>query len=231
MNKRNGFSLIELIFVIVVMGIISSFVYPVYTVFFDYERDKKEETNVISAVNSSIIYYENNGTYPTSIEDLENYTTFELYDKNKNKFEIVKNGDNSLFKESGDSTAKYAFALVSVGVDNTLDTQINGSNEIEVGGDDSKYLLTANSFQFTKRYETIQKLNTCKTRVSAYETDTLLTVTGLSDLTTNNYIKSYDTYDHYGRRFILDTANKYCYSVGYNGVDDSKSVDDILPTI
>ncbi|MDD5005072.1 MAG: prepilin-type N-terminal cleavage/methylation domain-containing protein [Candidatus Omnitrophica bacterium] len=71
MLQRKGFTLLELIIVIVVIGILISFVWPKYTIVVEKSR-VTEAKNMLSAIrHSQIRYYAAYYTYATNINSLD----------------------------------------------------------------------------------------------------------------------------------------------------------------
>lgn len=70
MNKQSGFSLIEIMVVVVILGILASIVVPKIISRPDEARVVKAKQDVLSIQNALDLYKLDNGTYPTTDQGL-----------------------------------------------------------------------------------------------------------------------------------------------------------------
>ena len=66
MNKRSGFTLVELLIVIVIIGILASIGLGSFNTAQMKSRDSKRKTNLQQIANALEIYYNDKGVYPAS---------------------------------------------------------------------------------------------------------------------------------------------------------------------
>ena len=72
-RKQNGFTLIELIIVIVVIGILASIIYVSFTVTEQRSRDAQRDRDIFEVQRALEKYYADNGTYPSVGSDNTGY--------------------------------------------------------------------------------------------------------------------------------------------------------------
>ncbi|RBP46679.1 competence type IV pilus major pilin ComGC [Garciella nitratireducens] len=97
LKKQRGFTLIELIVVIAILGILAAMVVPNITGFKDSAQTVADEATQRTLQSAVEMYYLDNDTYPNSIDDLKDY----LDQIPKGTWKIDENG-----KVSGSSIAK-----------------------------------------------------------------------------------------------------------------------------
>ncbi|MGN0024924.1 MAG: type IV pilin protein [Candidatus Avelusimicrobium sp.] len=71
MYQKRGFTLIELLVVVLIIGILSAVALPQYTKAVEKSRAVQAVVLVKSIRDAAEIYYMANGTYPSSIDDLD----------------------------------------------------------------------------------------------------------------------------------------------------------------
>ena len=74
-NKRKGFTLIEIMVVVVILGLLSTLVVPRIGPLIDDARRKTAASNIQGLVTNLEMYYADNGFYPTTQQGLEALVT------------------------------------------------------------------------------------------------------------------------------------------------------------
>ena len=70
MLNKKGFSLVELMIVVVIMGILIAVSIPLYGSITKNAKNKTCASNIDAIKNSAVVYYTENGAAATSINDL-----------------------------------------------------------------------------------------------------------------------------------------------------------------
>jgi type II secretion system protein G len=63
MSKNKGFTLIEIIVALVIIGVLAAIAFPSYTTLIEQGRVKNAEYNLMAIANAQQVYYYNNGQY------------------------------------------------------------------------------------------------------------------------------------------------------------------------
>ena len=70
LDFRKGFTLIEMVMVLVIIGILATIVVPQFTAQMDEAKTAQTKANLASLRSALIIYNRRAGNYPTSLNDL-----------------------------------------------------------------------------------------------------------------------------------------------------------------
>ena len=132
-NRSKGFTIVELLIVIVVIAILATLVIVTFTGIQQKARDSQRQTD-INAVDSHLeAYYAQNGKYPT-LADLNNITFRNNYMKGLDAEALVSpKGATITGTDSSSTQEAYGYVPTPAGCD-------NGSGS---GGDCTGFKLTA----------------------------------------------------------------------------------------
>src|SRR5882762_5143552 len=120
-NKSKGFTIVELLIVIVVIGILATLVIVTFTGIQQKARDSKRKTD-LGAVQASLeSYYSSNNTYPT-LANMQSTTWLASNMKgfDANALNDPKGADGSLSGSVSKSPWRYGY-VVTAGDASTLD--------------------------------------------------------------------------------------------------------------
>ena len=87
-TKRNGFTMIEIMVVVVIIAILAAFAVPIYIDYVESARASEAKSVVSSISNASVMYYQSNGEWPTSVDDLESQGQLDLELSTKLKWDF-----------------------------------------------------------------------------------------------------------------------------------------------
>ena len=87
-TKRNGFTMIEIMVVVVIIAILAAFAVPIYIDYVESARASEAKSVISSITNASIMYYQSNGEWPTSVDDLESQGQLDLELSTKLKWDF-----------------------------------------------------------------------------------------------------------------------------------------------
>lgn len=108
-NKQQGFTIVELLIVIVVIGILAALVITTFTGIQKKARDT-ERTTDIKALHSQLeAYYANNGYYP----DISNVTTTDL--KGLDATALIAPQNGTTITAAAATTTKYQYVASPAG--------------------------------------------------------------------------------------------------------------------
>jgi type IV pilus assembly protein PilA len=94
-RRDSGFSLIELLVVVIVIGILAAIAVPIYLGVQNNARDSQVKADLVTAKNVMVVAYSKDGTFPGSIADLQaagfspNATTTDGYVVNWQMFNVT----------------------------------------------------------------------------------------------------------------------------------------------
>lgn len=207
----------------------TSFYYS--NVFIEKTEDSLENSNITMAKNASLEFYNKNGVLPSSASELQSYKSLEiedtLLDKYGKDFQIIKKADNSPFSYDGSSDI-YVMAIVAMNQNLILDSYLNlSTNTFEKKKGEKVFLV--NKYELLKTYRgvTLESISKCSLSYGIYETMNSTIPNNMHDLLTTSILEPKFSYDEYGNSLFFHHATKTCYSFGENGIDDSRSGDDI----
>ncbi|MFX0548753.1 type II secretion system protein [Hathewaya histolytica] len=99
--KKKGFTLIELIVVIAILGILAAILLPRFSGFTDSAREKTVTSEAKAIYTSLEAYYAENGKYPATIAELPNTKNTEKV----SDYAPTATGATELFKYSKDNVS------------------------------------------------------------------------------------------------------------------------------
>jgi prepilin-type N-terminal cleavage/methylation domain-containing protein len=145
-NKSKGFTIVELLIVIVVIGILATLVIVTFRGIQQKARDSQRQTDVTAISNAVEEFYAKYNYFPT-LADLQDSTFVSTYMKGLKADALVspgKSGSNSL-AATATSAPGWAYGYVASGASgcvNTTKTDPNADDTSNNGCDD--YTITAN---------------------------------------------------------------------------------------
>jgi len=87
-TKRNGFTMIEIMVVVVIIAILAAFAVPIYIDYVESARASEAKSVISSISNASVMYYQTNGEWPTSVNELESQGMLRLEKSTKKKWDF-----------------------------------------------------------------------------------------------------------------------------------------------
>ena len=84
----NGFTLVEILIVVVIVGILAAIAIPTYYSYVKKGYATEAKTQLKSIVQAADMYYSERGEYPADIEEMENEGYLELKTSVKKKWEF-----------------------------------------------------------------------------------------------------------------------------------------------
>lgn len=134
-RKQSGFTIVELLIVIVVIGILAAIVITTFTGVQKKGRDADRKADVNAIYSQVEVYFAQNAKYPT-LANLQDETWRGLNVKGLSRDAISAPGQtvdaDGTLVGSGGTSANYEYAVTPAGCDNG------------VGGDCTGFTLTAN---------------------------------------------------------------------------------------
>ncbi|MBF0276968.1 MAG: prepilin-type N-terminal cleavage/methylation domain-containing protein [SAR324 cluster bacterium] len=108
--ESHGFSLIEVMIVVVIIGILATLAYPRMQRYLVSSRQTEARTNLMAIYSAQKIYYASNRKYADSLNQLG--------------VEVAKEGDGALYSYSldADNTSYTATASGNIDDDDTIDS-------------------------------------------------------------------------------------------------------------
>jgi prepilin-type N-terminal cleavage/methylation domain-containing protein len=92
-RKQRGFTLIEILIVVVIVAILAAISVPIYLEYVESARASDAKTAISSIWQAAQIYYQDRGSYPGSVEDLEEAKYVKLSDATKLQWVFSMEGD------------------------------------------------------------------------------------------------------------------------------------------
>lgn len=139
-NKSKGFTIVELLIVIVVIGILATLVLVTFTGIQKKARDSQRQTD-IQAVNSQVAaFYTNYGFYPT-LADLQSSSFVSTYLKGLDPQALVDPKGPSKTIAGSVAADQYSYVAGGASCVNTTANPLTGGVPVDNGCD--SYALTA----------------------------------------------------------------------------------------
>lgn len=106
-RSDDGFTLIEVLIVVVIVAILAAISVPIYVQYVEGARAADPQATIGAIYNSSKMYLQDNGEYPTDIAELEEmeYLEIDFATKEQWEFQIVGSA-TSIDQIMGTSTEK-----------------------------------------------------------------------------------------------------------------------------
>ncbi len=94
-QNEDGFTLIEVLIVVVIVAILAAISVPIYVQYVQGARAADPQATIGAIYNAAKMYYQDNGEYPTDIQELEDqeYLEIDLATKEQWEFQIVGAAD------------------------------------------------------------------------------------------------------------------------------------------
>jgi len=87
-KQRNGFTMIEIMVVVVIIAILAAFAVPIYIDYVESARASEAKSVISSISNASVMFYQFNGEWPSSVDDLERQGQLDLKPSTKLKWQF-----------------------------------------------------------------------------------------------------------------------------------------------
>ncbi len=81
--NEKGFTLIEILIVVVIVAILAAISVPIYVEYVKSARASDAKSTINAIWQAAQIYYQDKGTYPNTVEDLENEKYIEIAQSTK----------------------------------------------------------------------------------------------------------------------------------------------------
>ncbi len=118
-SNQKGFTLIEILIVVVIVAILAAISVPIYLEYVESARASDAKTAISSIWQASQIFYQDRGTYPATVEELEDsrYVTLSQSTKLQWNFQIVGDPPVSIQANSTDQMAGGAGKEVTYSIE------------------------------------------------------------------------------------------------------------------
>ena len=70
-NRQSGFTLIEVLVVVIIVAILAAVAFPIYQSYVKSAYASDAQSTIGAIVNGAKMYYQDTGTWPTEVTDLE----------------------------------------------------------------------------------------------------------------------------------------------------------------
>ena len=87
-KKQNGFTMIEIMVVVVIIAILAAFAVPIYIDYVESARASEAKSVISSIGNASVMFYQTNGEWPSSVDDIEREGLLDLERSTKLKWQF-----------------------------------------------------------------------------------------------------------------------------------------------
>lgn len=93
-NRRSGFTLIEVLVVVIIVAILAAVAFPIYQQYVKSAYASDAQATIGAIMNASKMYYQDNGQYPNEVEELEpKYLQIDRSTKRAWTFTIIGGGE------------------------------------------------------------------------------------------------------------------------------------------
>ena len=87
-KTQAGFTMIEIMVVVVIVAILAAIAVPIYIEYVRSARASEAKSVIGSIASASNMYYQSNGEWPSSVDDLEIEGELEVKQSTKNKWQF-----------------------------------------------------------------------------------------------------------------------------------------------
>lgn len=143
-SKQSGFTIVELLIVIVVIGILATLVIVTFSGIQQKARDTKRQTDITALASQLEVYYANNTYYPT-LANVASDTWVTTNLKGLDTAGLVAPGATANSMSATASTTTYQYVVTPTGCDNTTGNLCTGFTVVankEGGGNYTKTNLS-----------------------------------------------------------------------------------------
>ncbi|SVA27223.1 uncharacterized protein METZ01_LOCUS80077, partial [marine metagenome] len=87
-KTQAGFTMIEIMVVVVIVAILAAIAVPIYVEYVRSARSSEAKSVIGSIASASDMYFQSNGEWPSSVDDLEIEGELEVKQSTKNKWQF-----------------------------------------------------------------------------------------------------------------------------------------------
>lgn len=143
-----GFSLIEILVVIVILGALSSIAIPGYSNYIDMVRKKKAIIEIKMIEKEILVFYDDNGRYPDVLADINRGNFLDPWRNPYRYYNVVANGRGGSRKDRGLSPINNDYDLYSIGKDGASKLGLQHAESLDdiVRADEGRFVGLASEF-------------------------------------------------------------------------------------